>query len=250
MNNATLSYVIGSENNMRRLNLESENLFNVDKYTSRFKNEEDFINHYYFKDKIDNFIKENGKNGRLVVSYTSGVNNRKDLVPLFNTNSNFIFRDDPYLGKITDVEKSRRLLFNSKNQLFTKLILSYKTFDSFLDNLIDITDEEKKYLDSYGIDTTVISDVSYVSFKGLFDYRLKVNKLGFLRSLYEDMINSIKKDIMSLDSNQFYLYNRELRIVIDKYYSLINYYSVKNLCVRDSNINSNNMLLRRNLKFM
>ncbi|MBR1385901.1 MAG: hypothetical protein IJ568_03615 [Bacilli bacterium] len=250
MNNATLSYVIGSENNIRRLNLESENLFNVDKYTSRFKNEEDFISHYYYKDKIDNFIKENGKNGRLVVSYTSGVNNRKDLVPLFNTNSNFIFRDDPYLGKITDVEKSRRLLFNSKNQLFTKLILSYKTFDNFLDNLIDITDEEKKCLESFGIETTIVSDINYVSFRGLFDYRLRVGKLGFLRNLYEDMINSIKKDIMSFDSNQFYLYNRELRIVIDKYYTLINYYSVKNLSVRDKNIELSNMFLRRNFKFM
>ena len=250
MNNATLSYIILNDNNVRRLNLESENLFNVDKYTSRFKDEKDFINHYYYKDKINKFIEENGRDGRLVVSYTSGIDSKKDLVPLFNSKSNFVFRDDPYLGKITEVEKARRLLFNSKDQLFTKLILSYNTFDSFLDNIIDITDEEKKCLDSYGIETTSISNVSYVSFKSLLDYRLKVWKLGILRGLYEDMINSIKKDIMSLDSNQFYLYNRELRIVIDKYSSLINYLSVRNLDVRDVDFLKDFMIRRRNLKFM
>ena len=50
MNNATLTYVIKSSDEIKRLRLESESLFVVDRITSNYKNEKDFIDHYYNKE--------------------------------------------------------------------------------------------------------------------------------------------------------------------------------------------------------
>ena len=58
MNNATLLYRISYNNYYDELKLESRSLFFIDRITSSFKNDDDFINHYYNKDEIKDFIKK------------------------------------------------------------------------------------------------------------------------------------------------------------------------------------------------
>lgn len=233
MNNATLMYVINDNNSIKNLKLESQSLYYIDNYTKRYKNEEDFINNYYNKNKIFDFIKENGDiKGQLVISYARNVSTKENIQPLFNTKENFIFNEDPYEGRITEIEKARKLLFNSKNQLFVKLILKNNTLDRQLNKLIDLTDEEYYYINSFNIKTTFINNKHYISFKSLFEYRIKANKLGYIRSVYQEMLDILKSRLMILDDNNFYFYNRQLRIVINKYNELISQITIKNLRIK------------------
>lgn len=249
MYNATLTYVINSNNEIKRLKLESESLYYVDKYTSEFKNEEDFIKHYHNNALIYNFIRENNNTkGKLVVSYTKNMKEKEDITPLFGSNEEFEFKDDPYVGKITEVEKARKLLFNSKNQLFARLIIANKTLEKELNKLLNLSYEEAKFLSSFGFSPITINGKNYISFKSLFEYRIKTVKLGFLRNAYQDMLKTLKEKIMELDSTTFYFYSRQLRIMIDKYYELIGNLSVKNLKIKKVNYNCSFVLIKNNFK--
>ncbi len=166
MNNATLMYVIKNDNVIKNLRLEFEPLLYIDNCTRGFKNEDDFINNYYAKDKIEKFIEENGNNkGKLVISYAKSVDSKEVLQPLYNFKEGFSFKDDPYEGRITDIERARKLLFNSKNQLFAKLILENNTLDRQLNKMIDLTEEENKFITEFGIKTIYVNNKFYVSFK-------------------------------------------------------------------------------------
>ena len=251
MNNATLTYIIKSNNDIKSLKLENESLFIVDRLTSNYKSEKDFLNHYYNKDKIDKFIKDNGNiEGKLVISYSLNVNNKEEIEPLYNSNEVFFFKDDPYENKITEVEKARKLLFNSKNQLFTRLILSNNTLDRELNRLIDLSYVEAQYIKDLGIKPIQINNKNYVSFKTLFSYRINSPKLGLLRNAYQEMLNILKEKIMSLDYNSFYFYNRQLRIIIKKYYDLIKEISVDNLKIRKIKLSCKYVLNKSNLKHL
>ncbi len=247
MNNATLMYVI----NDKSLRLESQPLFLVDKYTCGFKNDNDFINNYYNKDKIYKFISDNNnKIGKLVVSYARGYNAKESLTPLYDTDNKFVSNDNPYEGVYTEVEKARRLLFNSKGQLFTRLILSSNLFGDMMENLIDLTLKEKECLDFYDIDSLYINGVYYATFRSLLQFRIKTYRLGYLRGAYEDMIDSIKADIFKMNNNDFYFYNRQLRILINKYNSLLNTFFVKNLKINSIVIGETYKINKHNLKYM
>ncbi len=248
MNNATLTYVINNNNQIKRLKLETESLLYVDRYTSGYKNEDDFIKNYYNKSMIDKFIKENGNiKGKLVVSYTKNMKEKEDVMPLYNSKEEFEFVDNPYEGKITEIEKARKLLFNSKNQMFAKLVISNKTLESHLNKMIDLTLEEAIHLRKSGFSPIYINQKNYISFKSLFEYRIKSVKLGCIRGAYQDMLKTLKNELMSLDDNTFYFYNRQLRILINKYNELIQEFFIKNLKIKKIKYNNKYILKRRKI---
>jgi hypothetical protein len=223
----------------------------IDNCTRVFKNEDDFINHYYAKDKIEKFIKENGNNkGQLVISYAKSVNSKENLQPLYNYKEEFTFTDDPYAGRITDIEKARKLLFNSKNQLFAKLILENNILDRQLNKMIDLTDEENKYITDFGIKTIYVNNKYYVSFKSLFEYRTICTKLGCIRTVYQEMLDILKSRLMYLDDASFYFYNRQLRIMMNKYDELKNNETVTNFKVGKIKYLKKYVLKRNNLFYL
>ena len=245
MSNATLMYVINNGKDTRNLRLITESLFNLDKYTCNFKNEDDFINNFQKKNDIEKFILENGKKGHILINYAKSVTEKEQILPLFNSKDIFIFKDDPYEGKITEVEKARRLLFNSKNQLFIKLVLSFKIIDKVLSNLIEINDKEYDQLVKYNFHPSYINYRYYIDYKSLFEYRLHVNKLGCIRNCYEEMLDDLKTRMMELDGNSYYYYNRQLRIAINVYNEMINKeLFIKNLKIK--NLKNNKYILCRN----
>lgn len=251
MNNATLMYVINNKEGIRRLNLESASLYHVDRYTCYYKNEEDFIKHYNKKDRIDTFIKQNGNTtGKIVIMYTKSVQEKEELTPLYDSREDFEFKDDPYEGKMTEIEKARKLLFNSKNQLFVKLILNNKILDKELNKLIDLTNEEKDYIMQYGFKPIHVNNKNYISFKSLFEYRIKVAKLGCLRNVYQDMLKTLKNKLMELDDNTYYFYNRQLRIMIRKYNELIGEITIRNLKIKKIKCRQKYIINKNNLKFL
>ena len=229
MNNATLVYKIDYN---KQLRLENRSLYLIDKITSSFKNDEDFIKHYYNKEEIYKFIKENGnQKGNLVIDYKKDQNIKEELKPLYNIKEGIVIDEDFYNNQITEIEKARKLLFNSKNQIFTRLLLSNKTLEFAFNKYIDLDIEEVKFCRNNNIKLKNVNDKFYVSFKSLLEYRVNSPKLGMIRNAYLDMLNILKNRIMQLDRNTFYFYNRELRLLIEKYKEMINIMTIKNIVV-------------------
>lgn len=231
MNNATLIYKINDNNKLR---LDSQPLYLIDKITSSFKNEEDFIKHYYNKDKIYQFIEDNNNiKGNIIIDFKKDINNKEELEPLYNLKEDIILRDNSYNNISTELEKARKLLFNSKNQLFTKLILKSNLFNKELDRYIDLDLEEAKYAYNNNLEIKKINNIYLISFKSLLLYRINNNKLGKLREAYQDMLNILKRRINEKSINEIYYYNRELRLLINEYKEIINNTSIKNLKVNN-----------------
>lgn len=249
MNNATLMYVIKSQDEIKSIRLENESLYSVDMYTSQFKNQDDFIKNYPNKEKIYSFEKQNGaKDGKLVVSYAKSTKEKENIEPLFDNQEDFIFKDDPYEGRITEIEKARKLLFNSKNQLFARLILKNNTLGRELNKLIDLTNEENNFITKYGFKTVYVNNKYYISFKSLLEYRIKEEKLGYIRNAYQEMLDILKSRMMFLDDDTFYFYNRQLRIMIKKYKELISSLTVKNLKIKKIKKDTSYVLMRKKAK--
>ncbi|MBR4672679.1 MAG: hypothetical protein IKO78_05735 [Bacilli bacterium] len=246
MNKATLNYVINVGNKEKILRLETEPLYSMDRHTSPYRDEKDFIAHYYNKDKILNFIRDNGNvEGHLAITYAKSVVSKEEIPILFNIKEDLVFEDDPYEGKITEVEKARKLLFNSKNQLFTRLVLSLGILSEFLNKLIDLTEKEASFVRKQGINIINYNDKFYIRFRDLFKYRLKTRKLGYLRLVYEDMLAEIKREITELDDNDFYYYSRQMKYAMTRYNGLIGELSVKNLKLRRMK-NTSYRLIKKN----
>lgn len=235
MHNATLMYIIQNKDEVKSIRLENESLYSVDMYTSKFKNQEDFIKNYPNKEKIYTFQNQIGRtDGKIVVAYAKSTKEKEKLEPLFDNEEDFIFKDDPYEGRLTEIEKARKLLFNSKNQLFARLILKNNTLGKELNKLIDLTDEENDYITRLGFQTIYVNSKYYISFKSLLEYRIKEEKLGYIRNAYQEMLNVLKSRMMFLDDDLFYFYNRQLRIVIKKYKKMINLMTVKNIKIKNA----------------
>lgn len=244
MYNATLIYRIPCDNEVFDLKLENRPLFSIDRITSSFKDDVDFINHYYNKEEVFEFIKKCGyKAGKLLIEYTKDVNRKKELQPLYDKEPLFL-NEDFYMNHITELEKARKLLFNSKNQLFTKLVLQSDVFGPELNRMIDLNAIESKYAINNNIDVKLVNNKNYVFFKSLLQYRIDNNKLGLLRNAYQDMLDVLKAKIEEKDRNTFYYYNRELRLLINRYQELINQPAVKHLKVEDYNKKRNYILCK------
>ena len=245
MNNATLLYRISYNNNYDELKLESRSLFFIDRITSSFKNDDDFINHYYNKDEIKDFIKKhNNIKGNIVIDYRKDFNNKETLLPLYNQKDNIVYKDDSYNDKISELEKARKLLFNSKNQLFTKLLFNSKLLKNELNRFVTLEDDEVKFAKTNNVEVALINNRYYISFTSLLKHRINSNKLGLLRNAYQDMLDVFKERIVQKDNNTLYYYNREFRLLIEKYNELINEISVKNLKIKKIK-NCNYILLKK-----
>ena len=218
MNNATLNYIIDTGTEVKTLKLETEPLYSMDMHTAPYLNEEDFISHYYNRDKISKFIRENGNvRGKLSMTYAKNIKEKEEIPILFNSKGELVLEDDPFEGKVTEVEKGRKLLFNSKNQLFTRLVLSFKLLDDYLYKLIDLTEKEALYVSKLGIEVINYNNKYYIKFKE-----------------------------NELDDNSFYFYIRQFKYLINKYNNYINELSVRNLKLRRLNINKKYKLSKRN----
>ena len=239
MNNATLEYVISDNSGTKNILLESGSLFNVDQFTCDFKNENDFINKYQNKDVIYNFIRDNNNiKGRILINYKNNEKENKEILPLFNAKDIFVYNND----SITDLERAKRLLYSSKNQLFIKLVFSEKLFDSFLNNLLDLTTEESLFLSDLNYKVYYINGKNYISFKSLLEYRLNVLDLNIIKNAFNRMLDELSKSIFKLDDDEYYFYNRQIRLLLDKYYDLTAVMSIKNFKIVKLNKKCNYVL--------
>lgn len=219
MKKATLSYVIRDpENGVKVLPLESGSLYYVDRYTSQYSSDSELISNYQKKNIIQEFIRASGNiGGSIRITYATNIYDKKELVPLYNSQEAIMMNDDFENGLLTEVEKARKLLFNSPGQLFARMLLSSKSFFESYNYRLSLSFHEYLNAKKKGIPVLQDGDSYYVNFSDLFQYRLNNRKLGSLREVYEDMLDIWKDKIMELNDEDFYYYSRQLRILINKY---------------------------------
>ncbi len=222
----------------KEIMLYKDNLSNIDKLTSSYKNANELKMNESIREKVSEYG-SSIRNGEFSISYLGGYK-KKIIKPLFNDNMAIILTDDLFKNKVSEIEKARKLLFNSKKQVFSRAIYKSNSINDSLDIEIKLTDEERDALLYAGVEVFEYNYRYYVSIKELVKYRITHNKLGIVRPIYENALDAWKKEIGKLNEDELYFYSRELRILLNDY---INY--TKNLTVNNLKVLGNIEALRR-----
>ena len=225
MGNAILNITIDG----KELMLYKDNLSNIDKLTSNYKNANELKKNDSIREKVSQ-AGSNYKNGEFTISYLGGLK-KKIVKPLFNDNIPIILTDDLFKNKVSETEKARKLLFNSKKQIFSRAIYKSNSVNDSLNIELKLTEEEKNNLLLSNIDVFEYNYRYIVSLKDLVKYRITHNKLGIIRPIYENALDAWKKEIGKLKEDELYFYSRELRLLLNDYISLTKYLTVNNLKV-------------------
>lgn len=236
MKKSVLNYTIHTEDGMKVLPLDKASLYYIDRYTSQYKNDDELLSNYPMKDSVYNFIRTNGGiKGRFNIAYPMNVT-RKEIIPLLYSYEEPIITEDSLDENIvTEVEQARKLLFNSKGQIFTRLLLACISTKDCYDYKISITYDEYLFALKKNIPIIESDDKFYIEFKELLRYRIFNTKLGPLRDLYTDALDMWEEQIMNLNPDDLYYYSRQFRILINKYEEIkLKRLSISNLHMFDT----------------
>ena len=218
--------------NGKELLLYKDNLSNIDKLTSSYKNANELKQNESIREKVAQYGSST-KNGEFTISYLGGYK-KKIIKPLFNDKIDIILTDDLFKNKVSETEKSRKLLFNSKKQIFSRAIYKSNSINDSLNIEIKINEEERNTLLYSGIEVFEYNYRHYVSLKELVKYRITHNKLGIIRPIYENALDAWKREIGKFNEDELYFYSRELRILLNDYLELTKNLTVNNLKVSDN----------------
>jgi len=151
MNNATLNYIIDTGTEVKTLKLETEPLYSMDMHTAPYLNEEDFISHYYNRDKISKFIRENGN----IIKQEKGT-----IYSLNNNNYGFIEYDH--------VKKAIYTIKDNKIEYLSDYIY-YTVSDFSINNLAMVNYSSDEPYRLINIKGERINDTNYKSYRLLLD---------------------------------------------------------------------------------
>ena len=211
--------------------LYKDNLASIDKLTSSYKNANELKQNESIIEKASQYG-SNLKNSEFSISYLGGYK-KKTIKPLFNDNMEIILTDDLFKNRVSETEKARKLLFNSKKQIFSRAIYKSNSINDTLNIELKLTEDEKNVLLYSGLEVFEYNYRYYVSIKELVKYRITHSKLGIVRPIYENALDAWKKEIVKLNEDELYFYSRELRILLNDYINYTKNLTVKNLKVED-----------------
>lgn len=237
MGRATLTYCVKDNS----INIFSDMLFNIDKYTSRLKNERDLFDSIPKDEYFDYFLSNNQSKGSFKITYVDSTNIKRSIPVLYDEHPIEI-DDIKENGTTSESELARRSLLNSKEQLYSKLFLLNKDVEGARKYTILISDEEKEILEKHGIKTYKKYEQYAVSVEDLIRYRSTHRKLGEVRDIYEQALDIWKEKMDILPYDDIYFFSREYRI-INKYYNRIRQ---SGLTVSNLNIEKANLKALRN----
>lgn len=241
MSKAVLTYTINSNdpNNKRTLTLESGSLFYIDSCTKTYADSIELKKSFLYRNKIIDFSNQYfSNNGKFNVEYIRN-NSYKEILPVLLNDDKPIFRhDDFYNNQKSEIEVTRKLLHNSKNKMFLKSFLKCKKLYNTTNFLIKMTYSE--YLDALDKKLSVIMNENgyYINVNDLLKYVTETDKLGKLRPLFDDSLETWKKKVNKFNEEGIYYYSRNLRVLINEYNKKVKTKKiVTNLNVNDKNIN-------------
>lgn len=208
MGRANLSYFIHDKS----LVVFSDLLVNIDAFTSEFKNDKELYQNVPNGRRLDDFVYENKQKGRFKIVYADRENVTR-VVPVLYDEEPIMIDDDPTNGIVSESEKARRKLLNSKEQLYSKIFLLNKDVDNAKKLSIEISPDEYKLLKKLGVDAYTMNKGYFVSLEDLFRYRAENPKLGAIRPLYEEALSLWKDKMDKLPYDDIYFLSREYRVI-------------------------------------
>lgn len=220
MRKAVLSYVVKDKNGNqeRQVTLEEGSLFYIDKCTSAFKDIESLKKHPYYSKKINNFLEANECSyGEVKLYYVRDALVKEELPFLFNDNKQIQVRNDFLKEQTPEVEKARKLLFQSRNQVFAKMMLNDEKMRNSFNYRMKIDDLELRKARKYNVPVTTIDGENFIHFQDILKCRICFQPLKDFRALVEDMLESWKNNLFDLPDEELYYYSRHLRFMINEY---------------------------------
>ena len=229
------------------ITIDSSSLRQIDNVTRLFANEEDLINSEYYQGRMGASSSFDDGEGKLVVTY---VKNNQEKIPLdvMYDNSDAIRTRTSSLEEVSsEVEKSRKLLLNSKNQIFLTSFLLNKKFAPTMNATVRMTIDEYKIAKKEGYQVSLFDGEYRISIQEVLKYRLNHKKLGGMRLLVEDSLEVWKKNMLNLSDEDLYFYSRELRLLLNEYdYRKIPRRAVMNLSFDKNKIKDNLKIRKKN----
>lgn len=210
MNKATLNYTTKDN---KTIVLNSSTLYEIDKYTRNFKGDKEVFEKYYNKisaitEKVDGSLN--------ICYYKSAV--KKEIIPiLYKQKTPLYIKDDYITNNISEIEKARRLIFSSKKDIFSKMILNDDILSPYTYYFFELMNNEVKILTDLNIKMIYRNNHFYVRLDELIKYNMNNKKLGNLRNIFESILSSWKLNIEELTEDELYFVSRELRLLINEY---------------------------------
>ena len=198
MKKAFLNYVINSSNGIKKMIVEADSLDYIDSITSKYNNDFEFIKASNKKLKIIDFIKENGnKKGKLEIEYAIDINQKIDLPVFYNYPNRIVLDDDFMNNDVSEIEKARKLLFNSKNQLFARIALLDRSIMDTLSYKVSISYPEYLYAKSKKLNTSrnILNILGLVSIGLLYLTSILIVAIALVKPSYDDMFTNHKTGI-------------------------------------------------------
>ncbi len=211
-----MKFHINSDNNV--ITLDSGDLRYIDNITKEYKDEKDLLTNEGYASKIAVYSNNhNNIDGDIVLTYVKNNDEKYDLKLLYDDPDIIRTRTSSLEEIKSETEKSRKLLLNSKNQLFLTLFLLNKNLQKTTTSTVRMTIGEYKIAKAYGLNVTTQDGEYRISIRDVLRYRLENKKLGSMRLLVEDTLEVWKKNMLKLPDEDLYFYSRELRLLINEY---------------------------------
>ena len=211
-----MKFRINSDNNV--ITLDSGDLRYIDSITKEYKDEKELRTRESYANKIAAYSNNHDHvDGDIVLSYIKSNNEKIELQLLYDDPDIIRTRTSSLEEIKSETEKSRKLLLNSKNQMFLTLFLLNKNLQKTTTSTVKMTIDEYKKAKAYGL-TVYAQDGEYrISIRDVLKYRLENKKLGSMRLLVEDTLEVWKKNMLRLSDEDLYFYSRELRLLMNEY---------------------------------
>lgn len=154
----------------------------------------------------------------LTVSKYDGT--KQELPLIFNDNEPIYITSNHYDGRVSEVDKARKLLFSSKDKKFMRDFLENEILSSTVSFTIPISDVETRSIISGNINLPIINTLDgrrVVFASDVFKASLEQKKLGKLRDLFETSIDIWSEKMSSKNDDELYYYSRNIRAMILDY---------------------------------
>ena len=199
------------------ITLETGTLRYIVSIIASFANAEALKKDEVISSKLSSLSPSEIQNSKVILSYIKNNNEKVSLKPIYNDPEPIHVRASSMDEVKSEVERARKLLFSSKNQLFLSMFLNNQTLVRTTYSTIKMTVDEYKKAKASGL-SVLIKDGEYrITIKDALRYLLVNKKLGSMRLLVEDSLELWKKNMLDLAEEDLYFYSRELRVLINEY---------------------------------
>lgn len=224
--------------------LDSGTLYYIDSITGDFKDQEDLKNSAYYRERVSS-----GEREELVLTYVRNNKEKKELTLLFDDKDPIRIRTSSLEEFKSEVENSRKLLLNSKKQMFLKSFVINKNLIPTTSATVKMTIDEYRLAKKEGYQVTAKDGEYRIPISEVLRYRLNHQKLGLMRLLIEDTLEVWKNNLLNMRDEDLYFYSRELRLLINEYnYRKIPRRAVVNL-EYDENKLTSSMVIKKDANF-